>query len=90
MELVHDYLLDHKHRTKVISKYSSWADNLEGVPQVSISGPVFFNIFLCDIFIVMNTTYFVSYANDNTPYVVKNTITEVLHDLETVSKKLFI
>ena len=89
MELFHDYLLDRKQRTKVNSKYSSWADILEGVPQGSILGPLFFNIFLCDIFIIIDTTYFASYADHNTPYVVKNKITDVLHEFETVSKKLF-
>ena len=74
---------------KVNSKYSSWADILEGVPQGTILLPLAFNIFLCDLFIIIDITYFASYADDNTLYVIKNTITEVLHKLETVSKKLF-
>ena len=32
---------------------------------------------------------FASYADNNTPYVVKNVIAEVLHELQTVSKNLF-
>ena len=70
-ELVHDYLLNRKQRTNVNSKYSSWADILEGVPRGSILGPLFFNTFLCDFFIIIDTTYFASYVDDNTPYVVK-------------------
>ena len=89
LELLHDYLLNHKQRTKTNSKYSSLADILEGVPRGSILGPLFFNIFLCDFFIIIGTTYFVSCADDNAPYVVKNAIADVLHELETVSKKLF-
>ena len=46
-ELVHDYLLNHKQRTKVDSNYSSWANILEGIPQGSILGSLFFKyIFL--------------------------------------------
>ena len=89
LELVYDYLLNRKQRTKVNSNYSLWIDILEGVPQGFIMEPRFFNIFLCDPFIIIDATYFASYADDNSPYVVTNTATEVLHELEIVSKKLF-
>ena len=86
MKLIHDCLLNHKQRTKGNSKYSSWADILEGVPQGSILDPLLFNIFLCDLFIIIDTTNFASYADGNMPNIVKNIITEVLQELETVSK----
>ena len=62
---------------------------LEGVPQRYILGSPLFNIFLCYLFIIIHRTYFASYADNNTPYVIKKAITEVLQELETVSKKLF-
>ena len=83
LSLIHDYLLNSKQRTTVTSKYSSCADILEGLPQGPILRP-------CDLLIIIDTTYFSSYADDNTPYLIKNTVTEVLQELETVSKKLFI
>ena len=44
-KLIHDYLLNRKQRTKINSKYSSWVDILEGIPQGSILGPPLFNTF---------------------------------------------
>ena len=52
------------------------------VPQVSILGPLLFNIF---IFV----TEFASYADDNTPYVVKNNIRSIIRSLGNTSVELF-
>ena len=71
LNLVHDFLVNRKQRTKVDSKYSSRAYTLEDVPQGSVLGLLFFNIFLCDLFIIIGTAYFASYAGDNMPYVIK-------------------
>ena len=37
-----------------------------GVPQGFITGPHFFNVYTCDIFLQINTSEFFSYAYDNT------------------------
>ena len=42
-------------------------DILFGVPQRPISGPLFFNIFMCDLFIILEQINFTSHANENTP-----------------------
>ena len=60
---------------------------MKKVPQGSI-GPLLFNIFVCNLFIIIDTTYLVSYSNDNKPYVVRKAMPEFLIELEKISKKI--
>ena len=89
LRLIHSYLTNRKQRTKVNSSYSSWEEILFGVPQGSILRPLLFNIFLCDMFFVMNDIDSASYADDNTPYVSSDSIEDVIRILENDSIKLF-
>ena len=77
-----NYLINRKQRTKVYSFYSSWEAILSGVPQDSIPGPFLFNIFMCDMFLILKGTYFTGYADDNTPIVVRDNITDAIKALE--------
>ena len=68
LNLIHNYLTKRKQRTKINQLYSSWQDMLSGVPQGSILGPILLNIFLSDMFLIVDDVDIVNYADDNTIY----------------------
>ena len=51
LRLIYSYLSNRWQRTKMNYTYSSWTEILHGVPQGSILGPLFFNIYLNDYFL---------------------------------------
>ena len=89
LKLVQSYLSNRKQRTKINSEISSWEEILFRVPQGSILGPLLINIFLCDIFFIMNDVEFASYADDNTLFFVGDDLNDVTLKLQNASKIIF-
>ena len=58
LKLISHYLTNWKQRIKINQSFSSWEDIIFGVPQESILGPILFNIFIADQFLVIDNIDF--------------------------------
>ena len=63
-----DCLTFRKQRTKVGSAFSKWSKIRRGIPQGSILGLILFNIFINDIFMIIEQSAICNFAEDNTLY----------------------
>ena len=63
-----DYLTFSKKRTKVGSTSSKWSKIRRRIPQGSILGLNLFNVFINDIFMIIEQSAICNFADDNTLY----------------------
>ena len=82
LNLIHNYQTNRKQRTKVSFSYSDWYDIVRGVPQGSILGPLFFNLFINDLFLFIERTNICNFADDNTIYSCNINLQTILIDLK--------
>ena len=66
--LLKDYLHGRMQRVKVGDTSSDWQEVRRGVPQGSVLGQMFFNIFINDLFLQIETVQLNMYADDGQLY----------------------
>ena len=71
-------LLSYEQSTKVNNFFSKLTGITSGVLQGSILGPLLFNLYINDIFLVVSEDRVTNYADDTTPYAIKTNYAEPL------------
>ena len=85
LRLLSDYLLNCKQQIKVKNVFSKQQNVKTGDPQGSIVGPLLFNIFVCDLVLILENTYLASYTDYSTPYTINQNTDFVIKSLEELS-----
>ena len=84
-KLMNNYLSKNNQRTKINESSSSWEQIIFGVPQGSVLGPILFNIFLIDFFLILKNIDIASYADDNALYKALTNVDATIKTFKNVS-----
>ena len=88
LNLLLDYLSFRKQKTKVGSAYSKWSNIRRGIPQGSILDPLLFNIFINDIFMIVEQSDICNFADDNTVYSCGKSLPDIKENLVSDTKSI--
>ena len=83
LRYLNDYVSNRMQRVRINNDFSQWKDIIYGVPQGSILDPLFFNIYIIDLFYFTENVDMTNYADYTTH------INEVISTLQSCSDSLF-
>ena len=84
--LVQSYLENRQQRVKINGSFSTYKYLKFGVPQGSVLGPLFFNIYINDLLLSIQETEICNHADDTTVYASDMRLENVISRLENDSK----
>ena len=88
LTFIQSYLSNRIQKVKINSSFSEYS-NVESAMPGSIFGPLFFNIFICDLFLDDIDIDIANYADDTTPYAYDLAHDKVIESPEKNIDKLF-
>ena len=83
LKLVYSFLKNRMQRVKIGSTYSSAKEISIGIPQRSVLGPLLFNIFINDLFLIEMESDISNFADDTTIYACDTSTEAVIIRLES-------
>ena len=78
LSFIESYITNRNQRTKIGDSFRKIQRIITGVPQGSVLGPLFFNIFINDPFLAVDKSTLCNYADDNTLYTPGNDANTVI------------
>ena len=81
--MVYHYISRRKQRVKLNGSFGNWRETCAGVPQDSVFGPLLFNIYINDLFLMVKDTAIYNFADDTTIFAADSCLDKVLGRLET-------
>ena len=88
-DLIFSYLRNRTHSVRINNSYSNKHEIMYGVPQVSVLGPLLFNIDLIDLFLECEDDCIYSYADGTTPYTCAEDMSSIITEFQRIANKIF-